>query len=56
MPGHHQQRGFVAMLGRLLASVRAGEVLDAGDALATHELCERILTETLRQLTASSAR
>ncbi|MGB8022668.1 MAG: Gfo/Idh/MocA family oxidoreductase [Candidatus Nanopelagicales bacterium] len=39
------QRGFVAMVGQLLDSVRAGEVLDGADALATHELCERILTE-----------
>lgn len=37
------QRGFVAMIDSLLASVRAGEVLDAADALATHELCETIL-------------
>ncbi len=50
-----QQRGFAAMIDELLASVRAGEVLDAGDALATHELCERILAESLRQLAASAA-
>ena len=37
------QRGFVAMVGALLDSVRAGEVLDGGDALATHELCELIV-------------
>ncbi len=40
-----QQRGFVAMVGYLLASVRAGEVLDGADALATHELCEEILRQ-----------
>ncbi|MGB7981672.1 MAG: Gfo/Idh/MocA family oxidoreductase [Candidatus Nanopelagicales bacterium] len=45
-----QQRGFVAMIDHLLASVRAGEVLDAGDALATHELCERVLTSVQEQL------
>lgn len=60
--GHHrqpnnwasvsQQRGFVAMVSHLLASVRAGEVLDAGDALATHDLCERILTSVQEQLSS----
>lgn len=45
-----QQRGFVAMVGSLLDSVRAGEVLDGGDALATHELCERILADVEAQL------
>jgi virulence factor len=44
------QRGFVAMVDALLGSVRRGVVLDAGDALATHELCDRILTEVLAQL------
>jgi virulence factor len=44
------QRGFVAMVGALLESVRAGVVLDGGDALATHELCERVLTEVQAQL------
>lgn len=44
------QRGFVAMVRSLLDSVRAGEVLDGGDALATHELCERILAEVEAQL------
>lgn len=37
------QRGFVAMVGGLLGSVRAGTVLDAGDALTTHALCEQIV-------------
>jgi virulence factor len=37
------QRGFVAMVCALLASVRAGEVLDGADALATHALCEEIV-------------
>jgi virulence factor len=44
------QRGFVAMVDALLASVRAGEVLDAGDALATHALCEAILERAVDQL------
>ncbi len=45
-----QHRGFAAMAESLLASARAGEVLDAGDALATHELCERILASVEQQL------
>jgi virulence factor len=44
------QRGFVAMVDWLLESVRAGEVLDGADALATHELCEQVLAEVERQL------
>ena len=44
------QRGFVGMVRSLLDSVRAGEVLDGADAHATHELCERILTEVTAQL------
>lgn len=44
------QRGFVAMIGSLLESVRAGVVLDASDALATHELCAQVLTEVEAQL------
>lgn len=45
-----QQRGFTAMVAGLLASVRAGEVLDGGDALATHLLCEDILGQVHAQL------
>jgi virulence factor len=45
------QRGFVAMVGDLLDSVRSEEVRDGGDALATHVLCERILAEVDQQLT-----
>ena len=45
-----EQRGFVSMLGRLLESVRAGVVLDAGDALATHEMCAEILAQVEHQL------
>ena len=45
-----QQRGFTAMVDQLLDSVRRGEVLDGGDALATHLLCDEILAEVERQL------
>ncbi len=34
----------------LLESVRAGVVLDAGDALATHEMCAEILAQVEQQL------
>jgi virulence factor len=37
------QRGFSAICEAFLASVRENRVLDAGDALRTHELCERIV-------------
>jgi virulence factor len=40
------QRGFSAICEAFLASVRDGRVLDAGDALLTHELCERIVEYT----------
>lgn len=43
-------RGFTAMVDSLLASVRDEEVLDGADALATHELCERVVTEVENQL------
>jgi len=36
-------RGFDAMCARFLAAVRDGEHLDAGDALVTHEVCERVV-------------
>ncbi len=45
-----QQRGFTAMVGALLESVRAGEVLDGADALATHLLCEEILARVEDQV------
>jgi virulence factor len=45
-----EQRGFVSMVGTLLESVRAGVVLDAGDALATHEMCGEILAQVEHQL------
>jgi virulence factor len=39
------QRGFAALADHFLTSVRAGTVLDASDALDTHRLCERVVTE-----------
>jgi virulence factor len=41
------QRGFTAMCEAFLAAVREGRVLDADDALRTHELCERIVERAL---------
>jgi len=41
----HVQRGFTAMCDHFIAAVRRGEVLDAVDALRTHEMCEGILGE-----------
>jgi virulence factor len=38
-----QQRGFVAMIDHCLGAVRAGTLLDAGDALASHALCEELV-------------
>jgi virulence factor len=38
-----QQRGFEAICAQFLESVAAGLVLDAGDALRTHEVCEAIV-------------
>lgn len=37
------QRGFDAICSHFLAAVVAGEVLDAADALRTHEVCEQIV-------------
>jgi virulence factor len=39
------QRGFAALAEHFLAAVRAGRVLDAADALATHRLCEQVVRE-----------
>ncbi|QDB79262.1 Gfo/Idh/MocA family oxidoreductase [Georgenia sp. 311] len=36
-------RGFDAMCAEFLSAVAAGRILDATDALATHELCERVV-------------
>ncbi|MEU7529935.1 Gfo/Idh/MocA family oxidoreductase [Saccharothrix sp. NPDC042600] len=39
-----QRRGMAGMCRHFLDAVRSGTRLDAGDALATHELCERVVT------------
>ncbi|MCN9240970.1 Gfo/Idh/MocA family oxidoreductase [Streptomyces sp. RY43-2] len=39
-----RQRGIEQTVLAFLDAVRAGEVLSARDALATHELCERVVT------------
>ncbi|MFJ7329705.1 Gfo/Idh/MocA family protein [Streptomyces cyaneofuscatus] len=44
-----RQRGIEACVHTFLDAVRAGQVLSARDALATHELCERIVRESLEQ-------
>jgi virulence factor len=41
----HTQRGFDAMCDHFIDAVRHGEMLDATDALRTHEMCEQILGE-----------
>jgi virulence factor len=46
-----RQRGIEQITLAFLDAVRAGKQLDARDALRTHELCERIVTE-VRELTA----
>ncbi|MFF2009796.1 Gfo/Idh/MocA family protein [Streptomyces sp. NPDC058195] len=40
-----RQRGIEQCVLSFLDAVRAGTVLDAGDALLTHELCERVLAD-----------
>ena len=45
-----EQRGFAGLAEHFLTSVRAGQVLDASDALATHLLCERVVREAERAL------
>ncbi len=40
-----RQRGFDDICTRFITATRDGEVLDAGDALRTHEMCERIVQE-----------
>ncbi|QYC39806.1 Putative oxidoreductase YceM [Nonomuraea coxensis DSM 45129] len=40
-----RQRGIEQVCVEFLAAVREGRVLDAGDALATHALCEEIVTQ-----------
>ncbi|HEY8338601.1 MAG TPA: Gfo/Idh/MocA family oxidoreductase [Egibacteraceae bacterium] len=42
------QRGFTAMVDAFLGAVRAGRVLSAADALATHALCEQVVAAVER--------
>ncbi|MCX5383718.1 Gfo/Idh/MocA family protein [Streptomyces sp. NBC_00083] len=44
-----RQRGIEQAVLSFLDAVRAGKTLSARDALATHELCERVVRESLRQ-------
>lgn len=44
-----RQRGIENCVTSFLDAVRAGETLSARDALATHELCERVVLEALEQ-------
>ncbi|GGZ86534.1 oxidoreductase [Streptomyces echinoruber] len=43
-----RQRGIEQAVLAFLDAVRAGKLLSARDALATHELCERVVREVLR--------
>ena len=43
-----RQRGIEQVVLAFLDAVRAGKVLSARDALATHELCERVVTRRFR--------
>ncbi|GAA0582163.1 Gfo/Idh/MocA family oxidoreductase [Streptomyces crystallinus] len=44
-----RQRGIEQAVHSFLDAVRAGKTLSARDALATHELCERVVREALEQ-------
>ncbi|MFI1102980.1 Gfo/Idh/MocA family protein [Streptomyces melanogenes] len=44
-----RQRGIEQSVHSFLDAVRAGKTLSARDALATHELCERVVREALEQ-------
>ncbi|MEU5434466.1 Gfo/Idh/MocA family oxidoreductase [Streptomyces sp. NPDC020719] len=44
-----RQRGIEQSVHSFLDAVRAGKLLSARDALATHELCERVVREALEQ-------
>ncbi|GAA2508256.1 Gfo/Idh/MocA family oxidoreductase [Streptomyces gobitricini] len=47
-----RQRGIEQAVHAFLDDVRAGRTLSARDALATHELCERVVRECLEQSAA----
>ncbi|WP_217242109.1 Gfo/Idh/MocA family protein [Streptomyces sp. AC555_RSS877] len=44
-----RQRGIEQVVGAFLDAVRAGKVLSARDALATHELCEQVVRAVQEQ-------
>ncbi|MGW2817168.1 Gfo/Idh/MocA family protein [Streptomyces sp. NPDC001415] len=44
-----RQRGIEQSVHAFLDAVRAGKTISAQDALATHELCERVVREALEQ-------
>lgn len=44
------KRGFVSMFAAFLAQIQAGKASDYEDILATHQLCERVVEEAIRQL------
>ncbi|WP_371650979.1 MULTISPECIES: Gfo/Idh/MocA family protein [unclassified Streptomyces] len=44
-----RQRGIEQAVHSFLDAVRAGKLVSARDALATHELCERVVREALEQ-------
>lgn len=41
------KRGFVAMFAAFLAQLQAGRASDYADILATHQLCERVVTQII---------
>jgi virulence factor len=45
-----RRRGMEGMCRSFLDAVRAGKVLDARDALATHELCEQVVEQIIGQV------
>ncbi|MER7112014.1 Gfo/Idh/MocA family protein [Streptomyces sp. NPDC000229] len=47
-----RQRGIEQTVHAFLDAVRAGKTLSARDALATHEVCERVVRECLEQAAA----
>jgi virulence factor len=51
-----RQRGFEAICAEFLTSVRKGVLLDAGDALRTHEMCEEIVGSISSSQARSGAR
>jgi virulence factor len=50
-----RQRGIEQVALAFLDAVRGGKLLDARDALATHELCERIVGDIVREARARAS-